>query len=214
MKKRAPPVISARKTPRQARSTHLVDAILEAASRVLAREGAEAFTTARVAEEAGVSVGSLYQYFPNKEALLFRLQADEWKETSSLFEEILADARLPPIDRLYRALVMFFRSEHEEAELRAALVATGAPYRDAPEAHARRKSNAQIMLAFMQEALPGASEEERAFAADFVATSVATVAKRITTERRSRAVIDRWAAACAETYCGYLRVLGARTNSR
>jgi DNA-binding transcriptional regulator YbjK len=53
-------VISARKRPRQRRSEQLVDAILEAAIRVLSREGAQRFTTARVAEAAGVSVGSLY----------------------------------------------------------------------------------------------------------------------------------------------------------
>ena len=65
--------ISSRKRPKQARSTELVAAILEAAAQVLAKEGAPRFTTARVAERAGVSVGSLYQYFPNKAAILFRL---------------------------------------------------------------------------------------------------------------------------------------------
>ncbi len=78
---------SPRRAPRQVRSAELVEAILEAAVRVLAREGARRFTTVRVAEEAGVSVGSLYQYFPNKEALLFRLQADEWKETGGILRD-------------------------------------------------------------------------------------------------------------------------------
>ena len=73
--------IAARKRPVQARSARLVADILEAAARVLAREGARHFTTVRVAEEAGVSIGSLYQYFPSKEALLFRLQTDEWQDT-------------------------------------------------------------------------------------------------------------------------------------
>ena len=59
-------------------------AILEAAVQVLAKEGAQRFTTARVAEKAGVSVGSLYQYFPNKAAILFRLQSDEWRQTTEL----------------------------------------------------------------------------------------------------------------------------------
>jgi AcrR family transcriptional regulator len=64
--------ISARKQPKQERSRQLVAEILAAAGRVLAREGARRFTAARVADEAFVSVGSLYQYFPNKEAILFR----------------------------------------------------------------------------------------------------------------------------------------------
>ena len=63
-----------RKAPKQARSTQLVADILEAANRVLEREGAARFTTIRVAETAGVSVGSLYQYFPNKLAILLTLQ--------------------------------------------------------------------------------------------------------------------------------------------
>ena len=67
---------SSRKQPKQARSAELVASILEAAVQVLAEEGAQHFTTVRVAEKAGVSVGSLYQYFPNKAAILFRLQSD------------------------------------------------------------------------------------------------------------------------------------------
>ena len=95
-KRRRAPEISPRKTPRQERSTALVAAILDAAVRVLARDGARRFTTVRVAEEAGVSVGSLYQYFPNKEALLFRLQADEWSETGDILGEILDDQKIVP----------------------------------------------------------------------------------------------------------------------
>ena len=85
--------ISSRKRPKQARSTDLVAAILEAAAQVLAKEGAPRFTTARVAERAGVSVGSIYQYFPNKAAILFRLQSDEWRQTSDLLRVILEDAK-------------------------------------------------------------------------------------------------------------------------
>ena len=85
--------ISSRKQPQQARSAELVATILEAAIQVLAKEGAQRFTTARVAEKAGVSVGSLYQYFPNKAAILFRLQSDEWRQTTELLRGILEDVR-------------------------------------------------------------------------------------------------------------------------
>ena len=96
----ASPQISSRKDPKQARSTALVEAVLQAAAQVLAKEGAPRFTMARVAEAAGVSVGSLYQYFPNKAALLFRLQSDEWRETSDLLRTILEDRARPPLERL------------------------------------------------------------------------------------------------------------------
>ncbi|HYP83551.1 TetR/AcrR family transcriptional regulator [Variovorax sp.] len=62
-----------RKLPRQARSIATVDAIVGAAAQVLVTQGYEGTTTARVAERAGVSVGSLYQYFPNKESLVAEL---------------------------------------------------------------------------------------------------------------------------------------------
>src|SRR5690348_7188303 len=121
MTKRKKPVVSARKQPRQARSTRLVADILEAAGRVLAKEGATRFTTARVAEAAGVSVGSLYQYFPSKEAILFRLQTDEWKQTGQLIDSILTDRSVAPLDRLRAFVRMFFRSECDEMRLRVAL---------------------------------------------------------------------------------------------
>lgn len=59
-----------RKLPRQARSQETVRVIVEAAARILEQGGLGAFTTNAVAERAGVSIGSLYQYFPGKEALI------------------------------------------------------------------------------------------------------------------------------------------------
>ena len=113
--------ISSRKQPQQARSSELVAAILDAAVQVLTKEGAQRFTTARVAERAGVSVGSLYQYFPNKASILFRLQSDEWRQNSSLLRTILADRTRPPLQRLRSLVHAFIRSECEEAAVRVAL---------------------------------------------------------------------------------------------
>ena len=126
--------ISSRKRPKQARSTELVAAILEAAAQVLAAEGASRFTTARVAERAGVSIGSLYQYFPNKASILFRLQSDEWRQTSELLRIILEDVRRPPLERLRDLVHVFVRSECDEAATRVALDDAAPLYRDAPEA--------------------------------------------------------------------------------
>lgn len=69
-----------RKRPLQARSRDLVNALMQATARILVRDGWDALTTNRVANEAGVSVGSLYQYFPHKDALVSAL-VESWAET-------------------------------------------------------------------------------------------------------------------------------------
>ena len=73
-----------RKTPRQARSAETVRVIVEAAARILEHDGLGGFTTNAVAERAGVSIGSLYQYFPGKEALIGALIV---RETSLLIAD-------------------------------------------------------------------------------------------------------------------------------
>jgi AcrR family transcriptional regulator len=89
---------AARKEPRQARSVATVDAILVATARVLTRDGYDHASTNKVAEEAGVSVGSLYQYFPSKEALVAALIDRHMAHMTSLVEtniDALRDASLP-----------------------------------------------------------------------------------------------------------------------
>ena len=139
MTDRRSPRISSRKQPKQARSTELVAAILEAAVQVLAKEGAQRFTTARVAEKAGVSVGSLYQYFPNKAAILFRLQSDEWRQTTRSAARHPGGRERPPLERLRTLVHAFIRSECEEAAMRVALNDAAPLYRDAPEAQRRMR---------------------------------------------------------------------------
>ena len=201
--------ISSRKQPKQMRSTELVAAILEAAVQVLAREGALRFTTARVAEKAGVSVGSLYQYFPNKAAILFRLQSDEWRQTSDLLRGILEDARKPPLERLRALVHAFIHSECEEAAMRVALDDAAPLYRDAPEAREAKASGDNTVHAFMREALPDASEASRALAGDLIKTTLSAVGKQFSGSPRTGAEIEAFSDAMADMFCAYLTRLGA-----
>ncbi|MER8407052.1 TetR family transcriptional regulator [Mesorhizobium sp. M1307] len=201
------PRISSRKQPKQARSAELVAAILQAAVQVLAKEGAQRFTTARVAEKAGVSVGSLYQYFPNKAAILFRLQSDEWRQTTSLLRDILEDIRKPPLDRLRDLVHAFLRSECDEAAVRVALDDAAPLYRDAPEAQAARASGDRTIQLFMQEALPNAAQATRELAGDLVMTTLSTVGKQFSELPRTPAEIEAYADAMADMFCAYLRGL-------
>jgi len=77
--------LSPRKTPAQSRAVETVAIILEAAARILEERGFAGYTTNAVAERAGVSVGSLYQYFPGKDALTVALIE---RETASLLADI------------------------------------------------------------------------------------------------------------------------------
>ena len=202
--------ISLLKQPKQARSNDLVAAILQAAVQVLADEGAQRFTTARVAEKAGVSVGSLYQYFPNKAAILFRLQSDEWQQTTELLRGILGDARKPPLERLRTMVHAFIRSECDEAEMRVALSDAAPLYRYAPEAREVRLSGACAVQLFMKEALPEASESTRALAADLITTTLSAVGKRFSESPRTAAEIETYSDAMADMFCAYLRNLERR----
>ncbi|HKT27070.1 TetR family transcriptional regulator [Dyella sp.] len=207
MAKRKTPVISARKQPSQVRSTQLVADILQAAIRVLVRDGARHFTAARVAETAGVSVGSLYQYFPNKEAILFRLQAEEWRQTMGQLERILGDASVQPAERLKTAVEVYFRSECDEAAFRSALEEAAPLYREAPESRSHAEEGRQLMENFMRDALPTASEQERVFAADMIGTVMSAVGKAISSQERPSAEVDKFAAAVGEMFCAYLERL-------
>lgn len=203
----ASPRISSRKQPQQARSAELVAAILEAAVQVLAKEGAARFTTARVAEKAGVSVGSVYQYFPNKAAILFRLQSDEWRQTTGLLKSILEDGSRPPLERLRALVHAFVRSECEEAQMRGALNDAAPLYRDAPEAREVRASGVGIIRAFMAEALPDVPEEARQRAADLIKMTLNEVGKAFSEEPRTDAEIIAQSDAMADMFTAYLKSL-------
>jgi AcrR family transcriptional regulator len=85
---------TARKQPQQARSQATVNAVLEATVQVLEREGVDAATTTRIAEVAGVSIGTLYQYFSHRDAILDALQDREFERALGLMQSLLSDGNL------------------------------------------------------------------------------------------------------------------------
>ena len=204
------PRISSRKQPRQARSTELVAAILEAAVQVLAKEGAQRFTTARVAEKAGVSIGSLYQYFPNKAAILFRLQSDEWQQTTALLTRILGDTAAPPFDRLRTLIHTFIRSECEEADMRIALDDAAPLYRNAPEAQEVKATGERAIQRFMMEVLPEVDQATRLLAAELITTTMDTIGKEFSQSPRNEVEIEDYSDAMADMFCAYLERLGSK----
>lgn len=101
---RAIPTIP-RKSATQKRSKAMVETLLDATARVLVREGYDRASTNRIAAIAGVSVGSLYQYFPNKEALVAALVARHNREILQLIREALKEVASSDLRTAMRALV-------------------------------------------------------------------------------------------------------------
>jgi AcrR family transcriptional regulator len=96
---------SARRKPTQTRARLTVDAILDAVVRLLKRDGHKAITTNRIAEVAGVSIGSVYQYFPNKRAIFIALHERHISEIDRMIQSKLAQYAASPLDVLIRAMV-------------------------------------------------------------------------------------------------------------
>lgn len=111
---RPSPDLALRHVPTQARSRERLRRVLDAADAVLAREGAPAFTTTRVAAVAGVPVGSVYRYFPDKTAIVEALAVGYWQELADLATATAeADERSPlpdPAGAVLDALAAGFRA--------------------------------------------------------------------------------------------------------
>jgi AcrR family transcriptional regulator len=107
-------ILEPRKSPVQARSAASVDAILEATIQVLLTLGKERLTTTRVALRAGVSVGTLYQYFPNKSALLQAALKRHLDEVAGAVERVCREQKGNTLEHMATALINAFL----EAKLR------------------------------------------------------------------------------------------------
>ena len=111
-----------RKRPRQARAKATVETILCASARVLVRRGFDGFTTNEVADTAGVSIGSLYQYFPNKEALVVALIDKHLEEMNAALVSELARVALLPMAEAVRAVIeLTIRAHQVDVELHQVL---------------------------------------------------------------------------------------------
>ncbi|WP_174513599.1 TetR family transcriptional regulator [Methylocella tundrae] len=100
--------LTSRKEPKQGRSRQMRDDILTASIRVLRKEGPLRFTTWRVAEAAGISVGSLYQYFPNKHALVFAIHSRTVELAWIEVQRILDHDRWVAREKIRRVAQLFF----------------------------------------------------------------------------------------------------------
>ena len=116
------PIDTYRKTPTQARSQASVDAILEATSQILQDGAGRSLTTNAIAQRAGVSIGTLYQYFPDKNAILIALARKELSIVGAAVQDGLAKAarnedKADPLRITVRALIKGFHGRHRTRKL-------------------------------------------------------------------------------------------------
>src|SRR5260221_10713074 len=104
--------LSPKKSPRQERSRATVEAILEAATDILIRQGGGRLTTNRIAERAGVNIASLYQYFPGKQAILAELRRRHGAERRAAIRQVLIERRGDSLESTLRALVSMGVAAH------------------------------------------------------------------------------------------------------
>ena len=122
MRQRSQVLLEPRKTPVQARSAASVEAILKATIQVLTSVGKERLTTTRVALRAGVSIGTLYQYFPNKSALLQAALNRHLNEVSEAVERVCQEQKANTLQHMATALInRFLDAKMKDAKASAAL---------------------------------------------------------------------------------------------
>lgn len=199
------PALKPRREPQQERSRQMRDDILEASIRVLASEGPLRFTTLRVAEVAGISVGSLYQYFPNKDALVYALHT---RMVDALWEEmqhILDHPRLDPRTKVRRIARMFFLGESDQMVKMGSVLADIDPFFDTlPEL---QEIDAQVLTrltTFVGEVLPNMTRADVAFGAQMLTTTIESVGKSVAKRRLSSRDLRKWATATADMVCDHL----------
>ncbi len=198
--------LSERKQPQQARSSELVASILEAGVQVLAKEGGARASPPRAWPSApGSASVRCTSTSRTRRRSSTGCRREEWRQTSDLLRRLLEDTRhAPPLERLRRLVLAFVRSECEEAAIRVALSDAAPLYRDAAEARATKEEGGRIVLAFLGEALPQASDATRALAGDLLTTTLGAVGKQFSEQPRSEAEIERYAEALADMLCAYL----------
>ena len=162
-----------RKTPIQARSTVTVEAISEETIQVLLSHGVERLTTTRVAERAGVSVGTLYQYYPNKQSLLFAVLEHHMNNVATRVEAACESACYKPLAEMIKEMVeAFVDAKMERADVSAALYRVAADVGGPALIKRISQRSRKAIAATLQTALDAKSPPDK-FAIDIMLAAMA-----------------------------------------
>jgi AcrR family transcriptional regulator len=180
-----------RKTPVQARSAVTVEAILEATIQVLLSHGTDRLTTTRVAERAGVSVGTLYQYYPNKQSLLFAVLEDHLDKLSAAVEAACARGHDKPLAEMVKGVVeAFINAKMERTDISTALYRIAAEV-GGPALAKRMGQKSQRALEAMLRTAPDAVLNEEKFTIQMMFAAMAGATRPVLEAGAAPAVVRK-----------------------
>lgn len=211
--------LRARKQPRQERARATVEALLEAAAQVFERHGYAAGTTNRIAERAGVSIGSLYQYFPSKDAILLALVERHVDEGVAVLAPLAAwltgerraeapAGAVPPLREGLEALVGAMVALHAERPALHRVLFEEAPR---PPALRRRldglADTAAAAIAAWLRACPDADPDDPELAARLVIQTVESITHTLVIHPTPSRPPSAWCAATVEMLASWLQLV-------
>ena len=203
---KARPAPLARKEPRQERARETVEAILTAAARILTSEGFEALTTNRVAAVAGVSVGSLYQYFPNKEALVRALCERHTRGVRDRIRQRFEEAWDAPLEAVARAVIEgMVEIRRHDPNLHRELLRLAPAVGGLEELHAVECEVQDLLARFIASRPADLSVSDPALSAFILCHAVEAAVHQAVLEKPEWLKQDRFVNETAAMVVGYLR---------
>jgi AcrR family transcriptional regulator len=205
-------VLEPRKSPVQARSAASVDAILDATIQVLLRVGRERLTTTRVALRAGVSVGTLYQYFPNKSALLQAALQRHLAEVTGAVELVCKEQTGRTLRQMVTALITaFLEAKMRDAEMSVALYSVSSDVDGAKIARQMGiRSNKAIVRMLESASDPLATDSE--LVASMLQGAMVGVSRRMLESGAAERQFDGLRRELISMACAYLDACSARVS--
>jgi AcrR family transcriptional regulator len=196
---------AARRAPLQERSQLTVEAILDAVIKLLKRRSASSVTTNRIAETAGVSIGSLYQYFPNKRAIFAALHERHIGQVDRIMQRQIAKSTESTLEELIASLIDGMIEAHATDPELSDLLQAEAPHR----AGSTRDFSIRLHGAFRKALAPhvrefgsGTDLDMRAF---FVSNMVDALGHAIVLRRPPGSSLSRARAELLQAILAYLR---------
>jgi AcrR family transcriptional regulator len=198
-----------RKSPMQSRSVASVDAILAATIQVLLRVGKERLTTTRVAARAGVSIGTLYQYFPNKSSLLGAVLRRHMDDVASAIECTCREQAGRTLEQMRAALInAFLAAKMRDVRISVALYAVSADL-DGVKIAQKVGVRSQKAIACMLETTTDPLTRDPQLIAAMLQGTMAGVSRRLVESAAPEKQFDSWREELIFLCCSYLQACTA-----